>query len=49
VIVNILDSEDARQDQRRSEARERFLAQARASRFCSRGSYPSRDELHERH
>lgn len=54
VTVNILDSnipgsEDARQDQRRCEARERFLAQARASRFCSRGSYPSRDELHERH
>ena len=48
VIVNVLDSEDARQEQRRSEARERFLAQARASRFCSRGAYPSRDELHER-
>ena len=48
VIVNVLDGEDACQDQRRWEARERFLAQARASRFCSRGSYPSRDELHER-
>ncbi len=49
VIINVLSSEDACQDQRRSEARERFLAQARASRFCSRGPYPSRDELHERH
>jgi hypothetical protein len=49
VIVSILDGEDASRDQQRSEARERFLARARASTFCSRGSYPSRDELHERH
>lgn len=33
----------------RQEARERFLARARASRFQSIGTYPSRDELHDRH
>jgi hypothetical protein len=32
----------------RTEARERFLTRARASRFRSVGAYPSRDELHER-
>jgi hypothetical protein len=32
----------------RAEALERFLALARSSTFRSTGSYPSRDELHER-
>ena len=33
----------------RQQARERFLNRARASRFCSADTYPSRDELHDRH
>lgn len=32
----------------RQEARERFLARARASRFRSVEAYPSRDQLHDR-
>jgi hypothetical protein len=44
-IVMILDSplEQAKRD----EARERFLALARASTFRSTAAYPSREELHE--
>jgi hypothetical protein len=33
----------------REEARQQFLALARASKFRSTGTYPTRDELHERH
>ncbi len=36
-------------DERRSIARDEFLAHARSSSFCSSGPYPSREELHERH
>jgi hypothetical protein len=32
----------------RQAARQRFLARARQSKFRSSGSYPSREELHER-
>ena len=31
-----------------AQARERFLARARNSTFCSTGSYPRRDELYDR-
>jgi hypothetical protein len=40
---------DADQEGSRDEARQRFLALARAARFRSAAPYPSRDELHERH
>ncbi len=33
----------------RAEAVDQFLALARSSSFRSAGSYPSRDDLHERH
>lgn len=46
-IVLVLDP--AVEEKKRAEALQRFLARARASRFCSSGPYPSRDELHERH
>ena len=36
-------------EKKREEARQKFLALAKASTFCSTGPYPSRDELHERH
>ena len=45
-IVMILGSPP--EQARRDEARERFLALARASTFRSTGAYPSREELHER-
>jgi hypothetical protein len=47
VLENRVDSSEA--ETKRQEAREQFLALAKASTFCSTGSYPSRDELHERH
>ncbi len=37
------------QEKAREEALRRFQARADASRFCSQGPYPSREELHERH
>ncbi len=36
-------------ERKREEARKRFLARARASKFRSTEPYPTRDELHERH
>ncbi|MBI3822172.1 MAG: hypothetical protein HY289_05770 [Planctomycetes bacterium] len=36
-------------EKKRQLAREEFLALANASKFCSTGPYPTRDELHERH
>jgi hypothetical protein len=45
VIVLIIDE---RTETDREEALQRFLAGVRASTFKSAGSYPSRDELHER-
>jgi hypothetical protein len=47
VLENHVDSEE--EEKKREEARQRFLAQAKASTFCSTGPYPTRDELHERH
>ena len=46
VIVLITDE---RTESDREEALKRFQARADASRFCSEGPYPTRDELHERH
>jgi hypothetical protein len=45
VIVLVVDETTEAQ---REEARQEFLAQARASTFKSTGPYPSREELHER-
>ena len=39
----------AEDERKREEALQRFFALADASRFCSAGRYPTRDELHERH
>jgi hypothetical protein len=39
----------AANEDEREQARQRFLALARSSNFSSQGSYPTRDELHERH
>jgi hypothetical protein len=44
-VVSFPDSGDV---SARQQARERFLARARASRLRSAGAYPSRDELHDR-
>ena len=38
-----------RTQEEREKARQEFLALAKASKFCSIGPYPSRDELHVRH
>lgn len=46
VIVLITDEKT---EADREEALRRFQAHADASRFCSEGPYPTRDELHERH
>ena len=50
-IILVLDGEmhSTDEDKKREAARQHFLAQARASTFRSAGSYPSRDELHERY
>ena len=40
---------DAEREKARAAAVDQFLALARASSFRSAGSYPTRDELHERH
>jgi hypothetical protein len=45
-IVLILESSG--EEKAREEARQRFLALARASHFRSTGPYPTRNELHER-
>jgi hypothetical protein len=45
-IVLVLESSN--HERAREEARQRFLALARASQFRSTGPYPTRDELHER-
>jgi hypothetical protein len=45
-IVLVLDTDS--EEQKREEARQRFLELARASKFCSTSPYPTRDELHER-
>ena len=47
VLDNGVDATEA--EMKREDARQRFLEQARASKFRSTGPYPSRDELHERH
>ena len=39
---------DETRPRERQMARQRFLARAQASKFCSTTSYPSRDQLHER-
>jgi hypothetical protein len=39
---------DGLREKAREEALRRLQARADASRFCSRGPYPSREELHER-
>ena len=44
VLVNEVTSEEVRQ-----EALRRFNEHAESVRFRSTGSYPTRDELHERH
>jgi hypothetical protein len=36
------------EEQKREEARQRFLARARASKFRSSGPYPTREELYDR-
>ncbi|MCI0682200.1 MAG: hypothetical protein L0Y71_08855 [Gemmataceae bacterium] len=36
-------------EEKRAQARQQFLALARSSTFCSKGAYPTRDALHERH
>jgi hypothetical protein len=46
VLENSLDEAEA--EKKRQQAREEFLALAKASKFCSTGPYPTRDELHER-
>ena len=46
VLENHVDEKEA--EKKREEAREEFLALAKASTFCSTGPYPTRDELHER-
>jgi hypothetical protein len=38
-----------REEEARAEAIRQFLEGARASKFCSTGPYPTRDELHERY
>ena len=50
-IVSAMDTQhdEAAEEQKREEARQRFLELARSSKFCSTGPYPTRDELHERH
>ena len=45
-IVRVV--ETSVEEKAREEARQRFLARARASKFRSTGPYPTRDELHER-
>ena len=45
-VVRVVESSD--EERARDEARQRFLARARASTFRSIGPYPTRDELHER-
>jgi hypothetical protein len=49
-IVLVLEngSDSAAEQQKREEARQRFLELARASQFRSTGPYPPRAELHER-
>ncbi len=50
IVLVVGNSGNAEQEEKnRNEARQHFLNQARASKFRSLGSYPSRDELHERH
>lgn len=50
-IIMVLDNGDnaSEKEKGREDSRQRFLEQARASKFHSTGPYPSRDELHERH
>lgn len=38
----------AEEERKREEALKRFNDRADASKFCSTGPYPTRDELHER-
>ena len=47
VLENGVDEDEA--EKKREEALKRFNALADASKFCSVGPYPTRDELHERH
>jgi hypothetical protein len=47
VLNNGVDSSE--EEKKREEALKRFQARADASKFCSTGPYPTRDELHERH
>lgn len=47
-LIVTVDSHDAEREKMRSAALDQFLTLARASKFCSAGSYPSRDELHAR-
>jgi len=46
LLANGVDEAEA--EKKRQQAREAFLALAKASKFCSTGPYPTRDELHER-
>jgi hypothetical protein len=50
-IILVLDGDLdlADSERKRAEALKRFNALADASKFCSEGPYPTRDELHERH
>lgn len=50
-IILVLDNGDdsTAKEKGREDARQRFLEQARASKFRSTGPFPSRDALHERH
>jgi hypothetical protein len=48
-VISVLEcSVDAQEEKQREEARRQFLELASASKFCSSGPYPTRDELHER-
>ena len=48
VRITVQSLEDEPDGDREDSVR-RFVDGARASRFCSQGSYPTRDQLHERH
>ena len=47
VLEKPVNEEEA--ERKREEALKNFNALANASKFCSTGPYPTRDELHERH